>query len=120
MFTQFDRQDGVLAPLANKNIDTGMGLERTVATLQGVPTNFDTDLFAPIMKRIEEITGKQYKQDGEDTPRFRRVADHTRAMTFVIGDGIVPGNEGREYVLRRIIRRAADDGKRLPRPATGA
>ncbi|KAF0244960.1 MAG: alanyl-tRNA [Planctomycetota bacterium] len=114
VFTQFDRQDGgVLAPLKNKNIDTGMGLERTVATLQGVPTNFDTDLFAPILRRIGEITGKPYSQEGDETPRFRRIADHARAMTFVICDGIAPGNEGREYVLRRIIRRASDDGRRM-------
>jgi alanyl-tRNA synthetase len=114
VFTQFDRRDGgKLEPLPRKNIDTGMGFERVVATLQGVPTNFDSDLFAPIMRRIEELTGKAYEPEGPDTPRFRRLADHSRAMTFVVGDGVQPGNEGREYVLRRIIRRAADDGRAL-------
>jgi alanyl-tRNA synthetase len=114
VFTQFDRQDGgKLAPLPRKNIDTGMGFERVVATLQGVPTNFDTDLFQPIIKRIEEITGRAYRQEGEDTPRFRRIADHVRAATFMISDGVVPGKEGRDYVERRILRRAADDGRSL-------
>ncbi|MBI2921823.1 MAG: alanine--tRNA ligase [Planctomycetes bacterium] len=114
VFTQFDRRDGgALEPLPRKNIDTGMGLERTAATLQGVPTNFDTDLFQPILRRIEEVTGRRYAAEGEDTPRFRRIADHARAATFVVADGVLPGNEGREYVLRRILRRAADDGRRM-------
>jgi len=111
VFTQFDRQDGgVLAPLPQKNIDVGLGLERIAAVLAGVPNNFGTDLFQPYIAHLESVTGKKYGDDARDDARMRRIADHVRAVTFCISDGALPANEGRGYVVRKILRRAARDG----------
>lgn len=98
--------------LPQKNIDTGMGLERMVCIIQGGKTNFDTDLFLPIIREIERISGKTYNPDG-DNMSFKVIADHIRALSFAIGDGALPGNEGRGYVLRRLLRRAVMHGKKL-------
>ena len=98
--------------LPQKNIDTGMGLERMVCIIQGGKTNFDTDLFLPIIREIERISGKTYDPDGNNMS-FKVIADHTRALSFAIGDGALPGNEGRGYVLRRLLRRAVMHGKKL-------
>ncbi|NHI74474.1 alanine--tRNA ligase [Lactococcus petauri] len=98
--------------LPQKNIDTGMGLERMVCIIQGGKTNFDTDLFLPIIREIERISGKTYDPDG-DNMSFKVIADHIRALSFAIGDGALPGNEGRGYVLRRLLRRAVMHGKKL-------
>ncbi|WP_285013009.1 alanine--tRNA ligase [Lactococcus garvieae] len=98
--------------LPQKNIDTGMGLERMVCIIQGGKTNFDTDLFLPIIREIECISGKTYDPDG-DNMSFKVIADHIRALSFAIGDGALPGNEGRGYVLRRLLRRAVMHGKKL-------
>ncbi|MEG2375382.1 alanine--tRNA ligase [Lactococcus sp.] len=98
--------------LPQKNIDTGMGLERMVCIIQGGKTNFDTDLFLPIIREIERISGKTYDLDG-DNMSFKVIADHIRALSFAIGDGALPGNEGRGYVLRRLLRRAVMHGKKL-------
>jgi alanyl-tRNA synthetase len=98
--------------LPQKNIDTGMGLERMVCIIQGGKTNFDTDLFLPIIREIERISGKAYDPDG-DNMSFKVIADHIRALSFAIGDGALPGNEGRGYVLRRLLRRAVMHGKKL-------
>ena len=98
--------------LPQKNIDTGMGLERMVCIIQGGKTNFDTDLFLPIIREIERISGKTYDSDG-DNMSFKVIADHIRALSFAIGDGALPGNEGRGYVLRRLLRRAVMHGKKL-------
>lgn len=98
--------------LPHKNIDTGAGLERLVAVMQGAKTNFETDLFLPIIKEIELISGQTYDQDG-DNMSFKVIADHIRSLSFAIGDGALPGNEGRGYVLRRLLRRAVMHGRRL-------
>ncbi len=114
VFTQFDRKpDGSLIPLPKKNIDTGMGLERITSIIEEVPTDFDTDLFLPIIKSLESITKRQYREDVTTERAFRAIADHIRAVVFLIGEGIVPGNERRSYVLRRLIRRSALFGRIL-------
>ncbi|MGT2756520.1 alanine--tRNA ligase [Streptococcus ovuberis] len=98
--------------LPNKNIDTGAGLERLVSIFQGAKTNFETDLFLPIIERVAAMSGKTYDPDG-DNMSFKVIADHIRALSFAIGDGALPGNEGRGYVLRRLLRRAVMHGRRL-------
>ncbi len=111
VFPQYDMQeDGTLAPLANRGIDTGMGLERLTLVIQGGRTVFDTDLFRPIIDRFCDLAGVAYT-DGEDVQRaVRVVADHVRGLTFAIAEGLMPSNEGRGYVLRRLLRRAARRG----------
>ena len=115
VFMQFDRgEDGTLTPLPAPSVDTGMGLERISAVVQRVESNYDTDLFTGILKAIEARTGKTYR--GGNSPEdvsFRVVADHVRATTFLIADGVMPQNEGRGYVLRKIMRRAMRHGKKL-------
>ncbi|MGB4339123.1 MAG: alanine--tRNA ligase [Candidatus Hydrothermia bacterium] len=107
VFMQFNRNEkGVLEPLKTKNIDTGVGLERLLRILNKSDSNFHTDLFIPIIEEVERITGVKYKPDDETGRAHRVLADHTRALTFAIGDGIYPSNYGRGYVLRRILRRA--------------
>ncbi|MEN6468518.1 MAG: alanine--tRNA ligase, partial [Smithella sp.] len=114
VFTQFDRDEtGKLTPLAKPSIDTGMGLERLTAVIQGVTSNYDTDLFTPIIRFVEKASGKTYGQNADNDVSIRVIADHSRAVTFLIGDGIMPANDGRGYVLRRILRRAARHGKML-------
>jgi alanyl-tRNA synthetase len=114
VFTQFDRQsDGSLPALPQCNIDVGLGLERIAAVLAGVPTNFDTDLFQPYIRFLEQRSGAKYGADLAVDQRLKRVADHVRAVTFCIADGAVPGNEGRGYVVRKIVRRAIRDGYEL-------
>ena len=111
---QFNRDsEGKLHPLAKPCIDTGMGLERISAILQGVKSNYDTDLFTPIIKEIEGISHIPYGKDPQTDISIRVIADHSRAATFLISDGVLPSNEGRGYVLRRIMRRAMRHGKML-------
>jgi alanyl-tRNA synthetase len=115
VFQQYDRQaDGTLVPLARKNIDTGAGLERLVQVLQGSPGDvYRTDVFQPLVKKIESLSGKKYGDNTSTDMSIRIVAEHSRAAAFLIADGISPSNEFRGYVLRRLIRRAAMHGRRL-------
>jgi len=129
VFMQFERDgDGALHPLPNPSIDTGAGLERVAAVLQGVEANYDTDLFTPILHAAAELAGTSYGgtshagtnhagtnhgEGGEVTVALRVVADHLRAVAFLLADGVIPGNEGRGYVLRRLLRRAVRHGMRL-------
>jgi alanyl-tRNA synthetase len=111
VFMQFDRDaSGTMRPLPRPSIDTGAGLERLSAVIQGVPSNYDTDLFRPVLARAQEISGVARGRDPELDVSLNVVADHARALTFLIGDGVLPSNEGRGYVLRRILRRAARHG----------
>jgi len=114
VFMQFNRDsEGQLQPLAKPCIDTGMGLERISAVLQGVKSNYETDLFKPLFKEIEAFSQISYGQDPRTDVSLRVIADHSRAATFLINDGVLPSNEGRGYVLRRIMRRAMRHGKIL-------
>ncbi|MFN7249184.1 MAG: alanine--tRNA ligase [Anaerobacillus sp.] len=107
VFSQFNHNpDGTYTPLPKKNIDTGMGLERMVSIVQDVPTNFDTDLFVPIIKATEQISGTSYGSNKENDVSFKVIADHVRTVSFAVADGALPSNEGRGYVLRRLLRRA--------------
>jgi alanyl-tRNA synthetase len=111
VFMQFNRgADGRMDPLPKPSIDTGAGLERVSAVLQGVKSNYDTDLFAPILARAQELSGVPLGTSEEKDVSLRVVADHARAVAFLVGDGVLPSNEGRGYVLRRILRRAARHG----------
>jgi len=114
VFTQFDKdENGVYHKLKNPNIDTGMGLERIAAIMQGVDSLFDIDIVKAIRDKICEITGCEYGKDSEKDVSIRVITDHIRGTVFMIGDGILPSNEGRGYVLRRLIRRAARHGRML-------
>ncbi len=107
VFMQFNRDEqGNMDPLPKPSIDTGAGLERIAAAMQGVDSNFHTDLFMPLIHRAEEVVGRGYEPDSESGVSFRVLADHARAVSFLIADGVFPTNEGRGYVLRRILRRA--------------
>ena len=114
VFMQYNRDEsGNLTPLPNPSIDTGMGLERIASVIQQVDSNYDTDLFKPIIRFAEEISGKSYGSNEKDDIAMRVIADHLRAITFLISDGVLPSNEGRGYVLRRILRRALRYGRNL-------
>jgi alanyl-tRNA synthetase len=115
VFMEFDRQpDGTLAPLPAPSIDTGMGLERVTAVMQGYLSNYDTDLFTPILQAIGARAARVHRGTSEPADvSMRVVADHLRSMTFLIADGVVPSNEWRGYVLRKIMRRAMRHGRRL-------
>lgn len=114
VFSEFNhKEDNTYEPLPNKNIDTGMGLERMLSVLQDAPTNFETDLFLPIIEKIEQISGLSYDSDPGTKISFKVIADHIRTLTFAIGDGALPSNEGRGYVLRRLLRRSVMHGRKL-------
>ncbi len=116
VFIQYNRKkDGTLEELKSKHVDTGMGFERIVSVLQGKASNYDTDVFMPLINKIEELSGGKYTYDMENTEdtAMRVIADHVRALAFSIADGALPGNEGRGYVLRRILRRASRYAKNL-------
>ena len=115
VFMQYDRaEDGTMTPLPKQNIDTGMGLERIAGILQGVTSNYETDVLRTIMAKASELTGHTYGAEGEKVDTSLRIlADHARAVAFMIADGILPSNEGRGYVLRRILRRAVRHGRLL-------
>lgn len=114
VFSEFNHtpQD-TYEPLPHKNIDTGMGLERMVSIIQDASTNFETDLFLPIIHQVEKMSGKTYGENKLQDISFKVIADHIRALSFAIGDGALPSNEGRGYVLRRLLRRAVMHGKKL-------
>ncbi len=114
VFMQFERsEDGSLTPLPRPSIDTGAGLERVAAVVQGKRSNYDTDLFQSIIAAVQKISGKKYGANAAEDVSMRVIADHARATTFLVGDGVLPSNEGRGYVLRRIMRRAIRHGKKL-------
>ena len=114
VFIQYNhREDGAFEPLPARHVDTGAGFERLVSILQNVETNYDTDLFTPIMGRTQQLLGHSDEERTAHIVGYRVVADHVRAVTFLIGDGVLPGNEGRHYVLRMILRRAARFGRKL-------
>ncbi len=114
VFMQYERDEsGALQPLPKPSIDTGAGLERVAAVLQGVDSNYDTDLFKPILAAAADLAGIPYGADQEKDVSLRVIADHLRAVTFLLADGVIPGNEGRGYVLRRLLRRAVRHGMRL-------
>ena len=107
VFMQYDRSaDGTLTPLPKPSVDTGAGLERIAAVMQGEDDNFHTDAFLPLIDRVGELVGKSYDRDAENRASYRVLADHARAVSFLLADGVYPSNEGRGYVLRRILRRA--------------
>ena len=114
VFSEFNHnKDGSYTPLPKKNIDTGMGLERLASVIQEAPTNFDTDLFTPILASLEEISGSRYGRDTVVDTAFKVISDHIRTVSFAVADGALPSNEGRGYVLRRLIRRAVRFSKDL-------
>jgi len=114
VFMQFNRDDsGTMTPLPKPSIDTGLGLERLVSILQDVPTNFDIDLIRPIITKTEEMSQRTYGASEADDVAMKVIADHSRAAAFLIGDGVFPSNEGRGYVLRRIMRRAIRYGRNI-------
>ena len=114
VFTEWNRmEDGSLEPLPKKNIDTGAGLERIAAVVQGKANNFETDLLFPILEEAAKITGSQYGKNPEIDFSLKVITDHARAVTFLVNDGVIPSNEGRGYILRRILRRAVRHGRLL-------
>ncbi len=114
VFQEYDRKEGgKLDPLPMQNIDTGMGLERMARVMQDVPTNFDIDVFKPLINKISELVGCDYSPDSDKAPLIRRIADHARSVFFCIADGVIPSNEERGYVVRRVLRRAVRDGFQL-------
>jgi alanyl-tRNA synthetase len=114
VFMEYERtRSGEMLKLPNPSIDTGMGLERIVSVLEGRIGNYETDLFMPLLRRLEEISGEVYGEGGAVDTAFRVIADHVRGATFIINDGVLPGREGRGYVLRRILRRALRYGKKI-------
>ncbi|MDD5703293.1 MAG: alanine--tRNA ligase, partial [Dehalococcoidales bacterium] len=114
VFTQFNQdENGMRTPLPRPNIDTGMGLERIAAVVQGKTTVYDTDIFAPLLEKVARVAGKKYGENEEADNALRVIVEHSRAVSFLIGDGVMPANDGRGYVLRRLLRRAALFGKRL-------
>jgi len=114
VFSEFNHNpDHTYTPLPKKNIDTGMGLERMASVIQDVPTNFDTDLFLPIIEAVENVSGRKYGETTQADIAFKVISDHIRTVAFAIGDGALPSNEGRGYVLRRLLRRAVRFAKQL-------
>lgn len=114
VFSQFNHnKDGSYTPLPNKNIDTGAGLERFASILQDVESNFDTDLFQPIIQQTCKIAGVEYGANSDNDVALKVIADHVRTVAFSVGDGVLPSNEGRGYVIRRLLRRAVRYGKML-------
>jgi alanyl-tRNA synthetase len=114
VFTQYNQDtQGKRTPLPRPNIDTGMGLERTVAAVTGKTSVYETELFLPLLERVAGLSGKKYGVDGQTDIAMRVVAEHGRGVTFLIADGVIPSNDGRGYVLRRLLRRAALFGRRL-------
>jgi alanyl-tRNA synthetase len=114
VFIQYNRDaDGSLLPLPAKHVDTGAGFERLVRVLQGVDSNYATDLFVPIIERVQQLAGQSDQEVSDQIVAYRVIADHARAITFLIGDGVLPGNEGRNYVLRMILRRAVRFGRAI-------
>ena len=114
VFSQYNHNpDGTYTPLPKKNIDTGMGLERMASVMQDVPTNYDTDLFQPVIQATCEKAGVAYGKDSETDVALKVIADHVRTIVFAVGDGALPSNEGRGYVLRRLLRRAVRYGRKL-------